>query len=247
MTDATKAIDRRAMVVVAHVDDDGVGFAQGLRERGEASVVYLTDSAPRDPHYFVTPAASREAYAAARRGEAHAVATLLGRTESSLFFLDAPDMEAFRNIARLEIELQELAERLRPQVLWSLSYDGGHPDHDVAAFLTTRLAARLEVPHCEFALYSFHRGFQPFRFGTGAPGHVRRLDGDEQTFKRALLDTYSSQTPLLSRVLCDRERYRVAPPHDFTRRPVPRTLYETWNWPMTAEMLLEAFAAAPKP
>jgi LmbE family N-acetylglucosaminyl deacetylase len=238
------ATDVPTLVVVAHVDDDGVGFAGGLRDRRQhAAIAYLTDSAPRDPQFFTTPAPSRAAYAAARRAEACHAGELLGIPEQSLFFLDAPDMESYRELARLERELQGLADALRPHVLWSLAYDGGHPDHDVAAFLATRLAARLGVPHCEFALYRYRRQFQLFRFAGGEAGAERRLGADQQSFKRRLLDVYASQAPLLARIPCDRERYRLAHRHDFLRPPATPTLYESWGWPVTAEMLVDAFRA----
>ena len=243
MTDPLRATEVPTLVIVAHVDDDGAGFGSGLLERPQASVAYLTDSAPRDPRFFVTPAPSRAAYAATRRAEARDAALLLGIAEQSLFFLDAPDMEAYRELARLERELQALADALRPQILWSPAYDGGHPDHDVAAFLTARLAARLGVPHCEFALYCLRERFEPFRFARGPDGFVRRLDADGQAFKRRLLDVYGSQAPILARAPCDRERYRLAHQHDFRSRPVPRTWYESLGWPVTAEMLVDAFTA----
>jgi LmbE family N-acetylglucosaminyl deacetylase len=220
-----------------------VGFGIGLRERPDAAIVYLTDSAPRDPHFFTTPAPSREVYGAARRAEAEQAAKLMGVPLPSLRFLDAPDMESYQDLARLERELRSLAERLDPQVLWSPAYDGGHPDHDVAAFLTARLAAYVGVPHCEFALYSFHERFELFRFAAGDAGFERRLDDGQQVFKRQLMDVYVSQEPMLRRVASNRERYRQAPRYDFSRRPAARTVYEAWGWPLTADALIEAFTS----
>ena len=52
--------DTRPLVIAAHVDDDGVGFGMGIRDCAPSTtVVYLTDSAPRDATYFNAPAASR--------------------------------------------------------------------------------------------------------------------------------------------------------------------------------------------
>lgn len=234
----------RALVIAAHADDDAVGFGIGLRDRRAAAIAYLTDSAPRDPRFFTTPSPSRQLYAAARRAETLRAAAMLGVAQQSLFFFDAVDMEAFRELARLDRELSTLATGLAPQIIWSPAYDGGHPDHDVAAFLATRLAARLAIPHCEFALYPAGRRLMPLRFSGADQGSVRQLTAEEQDFKRALLAVYASQHPLLARVDCTRERYRVALRYDFRRRPVAGpTLYETWGWPVTADMLLAAFGA----
>ena len=243
MTDNGPDPSLRALIVAAHVDDDAVGFALGLRNRRGAAIAYLTDSAPRDPRFFVTPSESRETYARTRRAEAQRAAASLGLAERALFFLDAVDMEAYRELPRLDRELRALATRVAPHILWSPAYDGGHPDHDVAAFLAARVARRLAVPHWEFALYAAGRRFRPLRFSGSDQGVVvRHLTAEEQDFKRRLLSLYASQQSLLARVDCTCERYRAAPRYDFRRRPVDgATLYESWGWPVTAEHLLAAF------
>jgi len=114
----------RALVIAAHADDDAVGFGIGLRDRRAAAIAYLTDSAPRDPRFFTTPSPSRQLYAAARRAETLRAAAMLGVAPQSLFFFDAVDMEAFRELARLDRELSTLATGLAPQIIWSPAYDG---------------------------------------------------------------------------------------------------------------------------
>lgn len=233
----------RALVVAAHVDDDGVGLGAALRAAPEAAIVYLTDSAPRDPRFFTTPCRSRPAYAARRWREARAAAARLGLPRHALHRLGATDMEAFRELARLETALTRLAAHLAPAVVWSPAYEGSHPDHDVAAFLAARLAAARRLPHREFALYSWRRGLAPLRFGSGPPGRIHRLPPALAAWKSELVAIYASQAPLLHQFPCDHERYRPAPAYDFTRRPLPGpTLYERWGWAMRADMLVSAFA-----
>lgn len=236
--------DSRPLVIAAHVDDDGVGFGMGIRDRAQTTiVVYLTDSAPREARYFNAPAASRAEYAAMRRREAERVAMKLGLGRGALHFLDAVDMESYRELPRLERELIDIVARGDFDAVWSSAYDGGHPDHDVAAFLASRLATRFELPHFEFALYRYRQGIDPFRFAAGDDGVERRLHGTDAAFKRELVALYESQASMLSRFDLRCERYRRAPAYDFGRRPVAGpTLYESWNWPITAEMLIDAFA-----
>jgi LmbE family N-acetylglucosaminyl deacetylase len=240
--------DQRPLLVVAHVDDDGIGFGIGLRERAATTrIVYLTDSAPGDRAYFTTRADSPAAYAAQRWREAEAAAQRVGVPRTALHCLGARDMEAFRELPRLERELLAIAERGTHDAIWSPAYDGGHPDHDVAAFLAARLARRLAIDHFEFALYRYHHGFDAFRFATDDQGSTRVLTADERAFKRELVALYVSQEPVVRQFDLLVERYRRAPAYDFTRRPVAgRTLYESWGWPVTADMVVAAFAAMPR-
>ncbi len=237
--------DTRPLVIAAHVDDDGVGFAMGIRDRAATtSVVYLTDSAPRDRKYFNAPARSREDYAAQRRREADQAAIKLGLGRDALHFFQATDMESFRELPRLERELAVIGTRGTFDAIWSPAYDGGHPDHDVAAFLASRLAARLALPRFEFALYRYHKGIDLFRFATGDEGIERHLTDAEAAFKRELVAIYESQRSMLGEFDLRYERYRHAPTYDFGRRPVDGpTLYESWKWPVTADMLVAAFTA----
>ena len=159
----------------------------------------------------------------------------------ALVFLDATDMEAYRELERLDRALTALGPKVTPQVIWSPAYDGGHPDHDVAAFLAARLARRLAVPHWEFALYPGGRRLEPLRFAGNDAGVIRRLSAEQQEFKRTLLAVYASQAPLLAQFDCTLERYRAAPAYDFGRPPTARCLYEAWGWPVSADALVEAF------
>ncbi|MGD9765053.1 MAG: PIG-L family deacetylase [Candidatus Binatia bacterium] len=233
-----------ALIVVAHPDDEVVGFAAGLQEWPTAHLAFLTDGAPRDPAYFSTPSASREAYAARRRAEALAAAARLGVGSAAVHFFAAVDMESYRDLPRLERELTALAADQRPGVIWSPAYDGGHPDHDVAAYLAARLARRCAAAHFQFALYCDRDGLEPFTFAAGEAGVERRLSPSQEVFKRGLIAVYASQAAVLGQFACDRERYREAWPHDFGVRPGPApTLYERWGWPVRAEALIDAFAA----
>lgn len=68
-----------AMVVAAHPDDETIGAGAVLGHLPGASVVHVTDGAPRDPRYFATGyEGTREDYAALRRGELLAAMSLAG-------------------------------------------------------------------------------------------------------------------------------------------------------------------------
>ncbi|HYD48136.1 MAG TPA: PIG-L family deacetylase [Terriglobales bacterium] len=235
------------LIIAAHIDDDGVGMGIRVRQLKDVRIVYLTDSAPRDPRFFNSECSSRQEYAARRRLEAERAAAWMGIAREQLHFLEAVDMEAFRELARLESELQRIAAAWPPATIWSPAYDGGHPDHDVAAFLAARLAARTGARHWQFALYRFRKRLEPGQFAAGDPGLVRYLNSEERELKRQLFQLYRSQAQLLTHFDHGYERHRPALAHDFRTRPTKQpTLYEAWRWPVTAEMLLAAFAAIDK-
>ncbi|MFZ5658482.1 MAG: PIG-L deacetylase family protein [Pseudomonadota bacterium] len=236
---------KRELVIAPHPDDEALGLGAYLRERRPAAVVFLTDGVPRDSRFFAKTVAEMtpEAYRAVRRQEAQAAAAHYGLDPAALFFLDVPDMEAFRELAQLERALGAIVDAVRPEVIWSPAYEGGHPDHDAAAFLAARQAARSGAAHWEYALYHFHHGMQQLSFLGRDPGIPRPLSLSEMAYKKELLALYASQSSTLGMFRTNVERYRRAPAYDFSRRPVAgRTLYETWGWPITGDMLARAFA-----
>ena len=59
----------RALIVVAHPDDETLGAGSLLQGLSQFTIVHVTDGAPQDPALRSTPQTGREAYAAARRAE----------------------------------------------------------------------------------------------------------------------------------------------------------------------------------
>lgn len=232
----------RAAVVVAHPDDEAVAIGALLLRMPPAALVLLTDGAPSNPRYFGVAAPSRAAYAAIRRAEAYAAAAALGVPPGAMHFLDAVDMEAHRALARLDAALATVLRAVRPAALWSPAWEGGHPDHDVAAFLGARHARRLGIPHVEFPLYHWTDGFRSLTFADGDDGCAHPLDGTTRAAKERLLGVYASQAQVLADLRGDVERHRRAPAYDFTRPASRPTVYEAWRWPVTATTVCDAIA-----
>ena len=92
-------------------------------------------------------------------------------------------------------------------------YEGGHPDHDAAAFI----AAHCGVPVMEFACYRAGNG--GMEVGTFLPGPepVRLvLTPGEARRKRAMLDCFVTQAATLQPFGTTQETFRLAPAYDFT-------------------------------
>ena len=131
----------RVLVLVAHADDECVGYGALLQKMREAVVVIATDGAPRD-ELFWGPYGSREKYAEVRRQEARRAAQVAGFRELVLLSeADGrlEDQRLFLNLAAAYGLVAKVAERVRPEAIATLAYEGGHPDHDSCSVLGARL------------------------------------------------------------------------------------------------------------
>ncbi len=156
MPDWKAELTGRVLVLVAHADDESVGYGALLQRMREAVVVIATDGAPRD-EYFWGRFGSREKYAAVRRDEARRAMRLAGVRELVLLAEEdsrLEDQRLFLNLAAAYARLEKLVERVRPEAIATLAYEGGHPDHDSCSVLGARLGAQFGVKVWEAPLYS---------------------------------------------------------------------------------------------
>lgn len=240
----------KTLVIVAHPDDESVGCGGLMQRMREAVVLYCTDGAPRD-EYFWRAYGSREAYARVRRQEAARAAAEVG--VKRIEFLPPAenpgrifvDQDLFLNIPAALHGISTLVEEIRPDVLLSLAYEGGHPDHDTCAFLTSWISREYVIPAWELPLY--HRTVdgaevrQEFLVAEGnevlfdaTPGEVER--------KHRMLNAYASQKQTIDLFNPAIERFRPQAAYDFSRPPHHGKLnYEVWGWPITGSQLVEAF------
>ena len=75
--DALQPLLGTILVLVAHPDDEVIGFGALMQRMKQAVVVFATDGAPRD-QYFWQPHGSRHAYAEIRRQEAQQALAIAG-------------------------------------------------------------------------------------------------------------------------------------------------------------------------
>jgi LmbE family N-acetylglucosaminyl deacetylase len=164
----------RVLVLVAHADDESVCYGALMQRMRGAVVVIATDGAPRD-EYFWGRFGSREAYAAVRRDEARRALRLAGVRELVLLAEEdsrLEDQRLFLNLAAAHERLQRLLQRVKPEVILTLAYEGGHPDHDSCSVLGARLGRQFGVPVWETPVYS--RAYEQARTN---PPSDRKQDG----------------------------------------------------------------------
>jgi N-acetylglucosamine malate deacetylase 2 len=228
----------RIMIVVAHPDDETIGLGAQLCSFSDALLIHVTDGAPRDGedarwHGF----ASRADYANARRSEL-AEALIAGEAAGvRTVMLGIPDKEAFLDLAGLSRWLAEQLPREQPVAVLTHAYEGGHPDHDAAAFAVhaacQRLGAEDRPAIIEMPLYHSREGHMVTnRF---LPAHGRELTIDlaeaDRRRKRRMVDRFCTQREFLSHFELDPERLRPAPAYDFRGPPHSGALmYEVFGW-----------------
>jgi LmbE family N-acetylglucosaminyl deacetylase len=233
----------RILVLAAHPDDETIGGSLVLRGARDVAVVHLTDGAPREARFRPAGVGAPAAYAEARRAELGRALDVAGIPADRRIGLGLTDQECAAELPALVRRLLPIVESLRPDVILTHAYEGGHPDHDAAA-LAASLAAALVAraggtgpERWEMALY--HGG--PGRLVTcdflpraGDERVTAHLSDEQRRAKGRMLDCFATQRALLAQFPDDVERFRPAPPYDFTRPPHPGPLwYEQLGWPLS--------------
>jgi LmbE family N-acetylglucosaminyl deacetylase len=255
----------RSLLVLAHPDDECVTYGALLQRMADPIVRFMTDGAPRDA-YFWGRYGSRETYAAIRQQEARRALARIG-VEHIEFVSDGchgrslqanrhaasdllVDQELFRILPAAWRELAEAVERLQPQALLTLAYEGGHPDHDSCNLLVSLAAKKFDLPAWEAPIYnraseSGADRLEPQRFtaenGTEIDIHPTALEVER---KHAMWREYASQGDFLQSFSPERECVRPLPAYDYSLPPHTGQLnYECWQWPMTGNDVCRAFVS----
>ncbi|KAA6456958.1 PIG-L family deacetylase [Acidobacteria bacterium AB60] len=246
----------RTVLMFAHPDDEAVALGARLELFAAATLVHVTDGAPRNGedarmHGF----ASVDAYRAARAEELNAALKRAGLRKMKRVALQIPDQEASLHLPEITGSLCEILQAETPDVVFTHPYEGGHPDHDATAFAVHRAAARWgtaggKAPRIvEAAFYHLgSKGIETGRF-LGSQQETEAIHFDlspvERERKQEILACFPSQQGTLRLFPLDRESYRIAPEYDFHAPPHERpVLYENFPWGMTSSRFCELTQAA---
>lgn len=245
---------RRTLLIVAHPDDECIAYGTLLQRMSEPRVVYATDGAPQDP-YFWQKHGSRSDYAQLRQREARNALARVGVIEvefmadvAEQFGARFEDQGLFRVLPQAYSALASIVERVRPEALATLAYEGGHPDHDSCNLLTSELSKAYGIPAWEAPLYHREPGnekghvVQDFVRRDGSEEFLRGLP-EELERKRAMCAEYPSQGDFLGTFQLEREIVRPLHAYDYTNPAHAGKLnYEVWQWHMTGEEVSREFA-----
>lgn len=216
-------------VAVAHPDDETIGCGAQLRRLTDATVIVVTDGAPRNGSVSEAEEAARR-YAAVRHRELAEALAISGIPEEAIHRLDIPDQGATQRLPEIIRWLAEIFRSRRIGLVLTHAYEGGHPDHDSTAFavhaaakLVSRTGTTVAVIEMPF-YFDGPSGLvtQQFTPVGGLPEVVIRLTEAEQTVKRKMLAAHRTQQDVLALFATDMERFRDAPAYDFTKAPFGR-------------------------
>jgi N-acetylglucosamine malate deacetylase 2 len=226
----------RVLIVAAHPDDETIGAGIAMSRMRNVAVLHMTDGAPRDRNFIAKSfTGSVEDYAQVRAREVREALALAGVTD--IRSLACPDLEAMYRLPALARGVGEVVREVRPALVITHGYEGGHPDHDAAAFAVQFMeCGGLPPPSAEMALYHAHKdGLAAGTFlDTAVPQLTIELTAGERELKRRMFACFASQHEVLAPFPFETERFRAAPRYNFIEPPHPGPLwYEILRWPMT--------------
>jgi|SRR5581483_7083190 len=230
-----------AVIVAAHPDDEAIGLGARLGEmQGLAAIIHMTDGAPRSGGDVRNAGCGRwQEYAKLRRREFERALEVSGAHTRRGVCLWCADQEATIRIPELVKALARILESLRPPVVFTHPYEGGHPDHDTtaAAVYAAKRISGLDFSIFEYASYHaspIGMASECFLKNSAEEVWDQPLTAEQRERKRKIFECYGSQRHVLRQFPLLREPVRVAPEYDFARPPHEGDLfYEQFEWGMT--------------
>lgn len=143
--------ERRLLCILAHPDDESLGFGGLLAHYAEAGVAtYLITATRGERGWLGEPAAypGPAALGRIREGELEAAAAILGIRETTFLDIMDGELDQADPVATIDLLVSHL-RRVRPQVVATFDPTGiyGHPDHIAICQLTTAAISAAANPH----------------------------------------------------------------------------------------------------
>lgn len=230
----------RVLLIAAHPDDETIGAGVLLSRRKNVQVLHVTDGSPLNlADALAAGFRTREEYAEARRRETVAALALAGISEDAIANLQFTDQQTAFHLREISDAILKVVQEVRPEIVLTHSYEGGHPDHDsvaLACHLAGQRCGDAAFCLCEFSGYhAGNGGMEVYQF-LRQEGRERQftycLTPAERELKIAMINRFSTQARTLQAFsLPEVEKFRVAPPYDFAKPPHAGKLwYENFNW-----------------
>jgi len=233
-------------VVVAHPNDEIVGAGGLISKLSDVTIIHITDGAPNNRQIvYEAGFKGRADYAQARRRECISALAFANIPADRILALDVVNHQAPHCLIDLAKRLTTLLQRSAPDIVLTHPYEGGHPDHDAAAF-ATNAAMRLLNRHGFKPPILFEMALHPARDGekrvldflpsSGRETTTFLLDEEAQEVKRRMYECLAIQREAAKENPLGPERFRRPPPYDFTLPPQHGKLnYENFDEEFTGQ------------
>lgn len=183
---------------------------------------------------------NQKEYASLRLKELRDAFSICDFNREDHILLNGVDQKVIDSLYSLTVQVIHLIERIRPSVVLTHSYEGGHPDHDCASFIVSKALkvftlsrGHTNIRHFEFSGYHEHNSLietGTFKTGSGTVITVS-LPEYNKNLKKMMIDCFVSQKEMLSIFNIEKEVFRIAPVYDFSRPPHSgKLLYEIMDW-----------------
>jgi len=240
---ASRRTELVVLLVCAHPDDETIGAGARLNRLDALHLAYTTDGAPGPTDFEGRPRAFTE-LARCRRDELDAALRVGSVLASTCTWIGFADQQTSHHLPLLTHRIHALITTVRPDLILTHPYEGGHPDHDAAAFAVAHACRLLSsagqpVPlHAEFTSYHARNGeICTGRFLRDATDQrTIELDDAERARKSCMLACFESQRDMLRWFDTEHESFRPAPLYDFTQPPHDgRLFYDYFDWGITGQ------------
>ena len=236
----------RCSVIVAHPVDEIIGAGGLISKLNDVTVIHLTNGAPSNAQIVYEAGFEGCAdYVQARRRECISALAIANVPAERIIELDVGDHQAPHFLADLARRLTAFLQQSAPDIVLTHPYEGGHPDHDAAAFATNAAVLLLKRNGFrppilfEMALHPGRDGEKrvlDFLPSSGRETTTLMLDEGAQELKRRMYECFATQREALKENPLGPERFRRPPPYDFTMPPQRGKLnYENFDVEFTRQ------------
>lgn len=146
---------KKILIIAPHPDDELIGcggrIIKALKKKEKIKIVYLTSGAIKSE-----PRRKAEL----RKRAVTKIAMSLDIKKSSLLFLNYYERSLTEkvNISGLYKKLQKIVKNYNPDEIYVPAYEGGHIDHDIANFITSKLKNEFKI--YEYQMYNNYFSFK---------------------------------------------------------------------------------------
>lgn len=128
---------------------------------------------------------------------------------------------------------------IKPDIIFTHSYEGGHPDHDTTSFVVNKAAKTIGIKNIyEFSSYHDDEGRLKCGDFLNTKNDVTEisLTETERILKRKMLAAFITQQETLKVFDVQREIFRPVPEYNYNEPPYEGKLfYENFDWGITGK------------